>query len=300
MMGGQVNTNLNYVYTSAFKDIYNHTKASDITHSTLATPITSLDAVSNDVKSKYIVTKQILNAFNSLGIDTLSFSTDHMLDFGNDVLKNTISLVKENDIYISGLKDSTVFIEKNNKKIAIISTTDVILGTKSNFNSAGINVYEANKLKLEIANAKENADMVIVDIHWGREYVYGVTEQMKQIAKFVVDSGANLVTGSHAMGTYPIITYKDVPIIYSTGYLMTDSDLNLDKEGFIYDININNDLKIESIELIPTYVTDKKQVKYYYNYDKVKSDTYLMQMNNWQLQNGLNSKVINNLIKIEF
>lgn len=25
-----------------------------------------------------------------------------------------------------------------------------------------------------------------------------------------------------------------------------------------------------------------------------------MQMNNWQLQNGLNSKVINNLIRIEF
>ena len=57
----------------------------------------------------------------------------------------------------------------------------------------------------------------------------------------MVDNGADLVIGSHAAGVYPIVTYKNVPIIYSLGYFIGDSDLYVGKESFIFDITVSKE-----------------------------------------------------------
>ena len=35
------------------------------------------------------IKENILNAFNALGVDGVNLATDHMLDFGKDVFKDT-------------------------------------------------------------------------------------------------------------------------------------------------------------------------------------------------------------------
>lgn len=300
MMGGDVSKNLDYMYSIAFKDIYNLTRSSDFTYSTLSTNITNLPKIDDNTKSKYLVTKEIINGFNSLGIDSLSVASDHMVDFNDTMFKTTVDILNQNDIFVSGLNSSPVYLEKGNKKIAIISATNVIIGTNETYSRNGINVYELKKMTNDIQTAKENADIVIVDMHWGREYTYGVTSQMKTIAKGAIDAGADLIIGSHALGVYPVIEYKGKPIVYSTGYLMTDADTNLAKESCIFDFNINSDGKIGSIELTPIYILDKKQVKLYYNYDQAKAQAYLNQLNEWNKQNGLNSNILDEKIVINF
>ena len=122
---------------------------------------------------------------------------------------------------------------------------------------------------------------------------------MKQIAKNAIDDGADMVIGSHALGVYPIVTYKDKPIIYSTGYLMTDLDYNVAKEGYIFTAKFKEG-KIYTLEMIPTYIENKSKVRLMEEYDKDKCSLYLNQFNNWHLKNGLNSKIEDNKIVINF
>jgi poly-gamma-glutamate synthesis protein (capsule biosynthesis protein) len=299
MMGGDVTKNTSYLYNSAFKNIYSLTRHSDFTYANLSTNITNLETIS-DAKSKYLVTKDIKGAIMSLGIDAVSIASDHMLDYPNEIFNNTLSILEENSTYIAGLNSSILYLEKNTKKIAIIAANNVFIGTKKKYTDYGINVYSEEKMRNDIAIAKQNADFIIVDVHWGREYIYGVTAEMKKIAYSAIDNGADLVMGSHALGVYPIITYKNVPIIYSTGYIMTDSDSELSKQSYIFDLEISEENKIKSLEMFPIYIENKKEVVSLNEYNKEITAEFNNQLNTWNRQNNLNSNVVEDKIVITF
>lgn len=299
MMGGQVGNNVSYSYASSFKKVYTMTRTADFTYANFSTNITNLESIENP-KSSYIVTKDILSALTALGLDSVSIASDHIVDFPSDVIKNTISMLEGNDIFVAGREDTPVYFEKDDKRVAIVSTNSVINGTSTLYTKERISIYNADNLVKNIKEAKDNADVVIVDIHWGREYVYGLTDQMQQIAKLAIDNGADLVIGSHAAGVYPIISYKGVPIIYSLGYFIGDSDLYVGKESFIFDVTVSKENKIEEIAMTPIYIKDKKEVLLYNEYDSVKCNEVLNQYNTWHIENGLNSTIENEIIKIKF
>lgn len=299
MMGGVVTNNLNYMYSIAFKDVYADINSADFTYTNFSTNITNLDKIEN-AKSKYLVTKEVVSALRALGVDCVSLASDHIVDFPSDILNNTINILEENDVFVGGRQNMPVYFEKGDKKIAIVSTNAVIIGTSKNYTKNDISVYSKENLDKNIKEAKESADIVIADIHWGREYEYGVTDGMRQMAKSAIDSGADMVIGSHAAGIYPIVEYNGKPIIYSTGYLIGDSDLYVAKEGFVFNITISQDKKISKLTMTPTYVNDKKEVLKYYNYNVQKAQSCLELFNRWHSENGLNSKIEDGKIVITF
>lgn len=187
MMGGSVTKNLNYSYANGIKGVYATTRLADFTYCNFPTNITNLARIENS-KSKYLVTSNITSALNALGIDAVSIASDHIIDFPSDILENTISTLEKNDIFVAGRKDMPVYFEKGDKKIAIVSTNAVIIGTAKNYTNNDISVYSKENLKKNIEETKESADIVIVDIHWGRDHTYGLTNQMREYAKAAIDS----------------------------------------------------------------------------------------------------------------
>ena len=299
MMGGEVTNNLDYYYSKAFKGIYSLTNKSDFTYANFSTNITNLEKIEN-AKSKYLVTKEVISGLNALGLDCVSIASDHITDYPSDIIKNTIGILENNDIFVAGRQNMPVYFEKGDKKVAIVSTNSVILGTSNNYTKNDISVYSKDNLEKNIKEAKQSADIVIADIHWGREYVYNVTSQMRQIAKVAIDAGADLVVGEHAAGVYPLEMYKGKPIIFSLGYLIGDSELYVGKESFLFDINISKDKKLDTITMTPIYIKDKKEVMLYTDYDSTKAYSYLNQYNDWHIQNGLNSTIKDNKIVVTF
>lgn len=300
MMGGKVTKNLDYNYLLAFKDVYDITKKSDFTYANLATNITNLEKI-EDSKSDYLVNKNILNAFNALGIDALSIANDHITDFPSEITKNTVKLLEESSIFVAGRKDMPVYFEKNGKKIAIVSTNSVIIGTKSNYDKNNISIYDEDNIKKNISEAKKMADFVIVDIHWGKgEATFGVSEQMKDMAKFVIDSGADLVMGTHAIGIQPVELYKGKPIIYTTGYFMTDLEYETTKSSYIFNLIFNNETKLESIEMTPIYIKDIQETLLYENFNEVAANINMKSLNSRNIQNGVNSEMTDGKIVIKF
>ncbi len=297
MMGGTVTNNVDYIYTSAFKNIYMSTNDADFTYANFSTNITNLEKIEN-AKSKYLVTKSVISGLKALGLDCVSIASDHICDYDKDIVNNTINTLEDNEIFVAGREDMPVYFEKGSKKIAIVSTNAVFIGTAKNYTKLGISAYTDSNIVKNINEAKKSADIVIADIHWGKEYNYGVTEQMRQISKVAIDAGADMVIGSHAAGVYPLESYKGKPIIFSTGYFIGDSDLYVGHESFIFNIKISKENKIEQITMTPIYIKDKKEVLPYQNYSLEQSNKYLEMYNKWHQENGFDSNIVSNQITV--
>ncbi|MFC1870430.1 CapA family protein [Chloroflexota bacterium] len=87
-------------------------------------------------------------------------------------------------------------------------------------------------LEEDIRAARQQADVVIVSWHWGLSpyQIYPdagageveVMEYQKEMGHFAIDSGADMVIGSHPHQPQPIEVYKGKPILYSLANFVHD------------------------------------------------------------------------------
>ena len=277
MMGGDVKTSDSGSYTLAFSDVSEFTRNSDYVVSNFTTNITSLEKIENP-KTKYIVTDKILNVFNALNINAVNIANDHALDFGNNVFNRTKETLLNAELDVIGLQDEIVYAEKNGVKIAFIGICNEVIGMQYNYTKSGIFMYDIELIKAKIKEANDKADMVVVMNHLGLENTYKVTNIMSWYYKLLIDSGADMVLGSHALGMYPIEMYKGKPIIYSLGYLIHDTDVERGKESGIFNFTLDKTGTLKEISIIPTYIKNKEKVVPYYSYDKEKAEVLLNKM----------------------
>jgi len=74
---------------------------------------------------------------------------------------------------------------------------------------------------------RAGAEVVIVSLHWGAEYVDAPTEMQRQIARGLSDLGADVIMGNHAHVVQPIEWHEREDggrslIIYSLGNFLAD------------------------------------------------------------------------------
>lgn len=274
MMGGGVVKPQSGSYTAAFSSIAEYVEKSDYVVANFTTNITDKDKISNG-NSKYLVTKKILNAFNALEIKGVNVANDHALDFGIDSFNMTKSILKDAKIDIIGLKDDIVYVEKKGIKIAIIAMCNQVIGKQYYYEEANLSMYNLSRIKKNIEKAEKNADMVIVMNHSGLGHSYRVTSIMNWLYKKEIEYGADIILGGHALGVYPIEIYNDKPIIYSLGYLMHDTNMDIGKESGMFNFKIDKDGKLIELEVIPTYIIDKEKTVNYFDYDRIAAKVFL-------------------------
>lgn len=68
--------------------------------------------------------------------------------------------------------------------------------TKEELDSA--NIYNSEIAKKDLEYAKENADYSIIIMHWGDAYSIKPNKEQQNIAKFLVENGADMILGNHA------------------------------------------------------------------------------------------------------
>ena len=77
---------------------------------------------------------------------------------------------------------------------------------------------DLEKMLNDIREAKKQADLVVVSMHWGIHFKEGVLAgYQKYYAHFAIDAGADLILGHHAHILKPIEMYKGKAIFYSLG-----------------------------------------------------------------------------------
>lgn len=164
-----------------------------------------------------------------MGVDIVSLANNHLYDFGEIGLLDTLDTLKEAGIpYVGAGRNleeaaAPVYFIAGDIKIAIVSATQIERlenpDTKgATENSAGVfRCLDPGKLYEVVAEADANSDFVVVYIHWGTENVvepdWGQLDQAPKLA----EAGADLIIGDHSHCLQGFQYFGDVPVIYSLG-----------------------------------------------------------------------------------
>lgn len=168
---------------------------------------------------------------NDLNVNLACLSNNHIRDYGNQGVVDTIKHCTANNIDVIGagknLKEASKphIIENGGQKYVFLNFSEQEYNTASD-KLAGSNPDDEIHIWRSIEENKGQFDVLIVVMHGGKEmHPYPTPEQMK-LYRFIIDLGADMVIGhhSHIMGGYEF--YQNKPIIYSLGNFIFDEKGN--------------------------------------------------------------------------
>jgi Bacterial capsule synthesis protein PGA_cap len=151
-----------------------------------------------------------LTALKEAGVDVATMANNHGEDFGLVGLRDSLAAAKEAGFPVVGVgrnADEAYRAHRvtvNGQRIAVIGATQVLDSNLAAAWTAGddkpgmASAYEEARLLAAVREARESADTVVVDLHWGRELVDCPIDRQRALAPKLVAAGADVVVGSHA------------------------------------------------------------------------------------------------------
>ena len=149
--------------------------------------------------------QEVGDAIVKAGFNVVLHATNHAMDKGEQGMQNSLDYwKKQKGITVLGANDTeedynTVkVVEVNGIKIAMLNYTYSLNGLSLPKNRPYmVNLLDEDKIRQDVAKAKEEADFVIVFPHWGTEYVYTPSSSQKRWTKLFLETGVDLVIGTH-------------------------------------------------------------------------------------------------------
>lgn len=147
------------------------------------------------------------------GFDVVLCATNHALDIGAKGIYSELNYWRTNhpEIGCLGIHDSyenqnQIYVkEVNGIKIAILNYTFGTNGIKMPSSEQYLVDYlEEERIRNDVASAKELADFVMVSPHWGIEYHHEIDGSQVDWTNLFLECGVDLVIGTHPHCIQPI------------------------------------------------------------------------------------------------
>ncbi|MEK3881701.1 CapA family protein [Paenibacillus sp. PL2-23] len=198
----------------------------DLMIGNLELPITTRGTPVEGTPYVYKGSPEALSAMRDAGFDIMSLANNHALDQGVEGMRDTMRHLTEAGIGYMGVgeNDKEAFAplirEVKGIKVAFIGVSGVIpfVEMKADSHVPGIaETYETTRATASIQSAEEQADIVVVMVHWGKDGKDTPENYQRNMARAYIDAGADLVIGSHPHVLQGFEMYKGKWIAYSLG-----------------------------------------------------------------------------------
>lgn len=175
---------------------------------------------------------EVGDAFIDAGFNMVSLATNHTMDKGEKGVINSVNYWKSKPgIVTSGQwlsqeeRDNILTYEVNGITYAFLSYTTWTNGLNTPVGKEYLNnVYSEEKARIDIEKIRDKVDVVIVAMHWGTEYLLGVSQAQENIANYLSSLGVDLIIGAHPHVVEPVeyINEGKTLVIYSLGNFISD------------------------------------------------------------------------------
>lgn len=222
--------------------------ADDITFVNLEGPLTNNPQEILDKQFPIRGEPKYVEILKAGSVEICNLSNNHIYDCGQIGFQDTVNILRDNGIKFCGEGFSDV-IDVRGMKIGFLGYQGW---------------YDTEELREQIAadinklRDKEGAEVVIVEFHWGVEKDYIGLEDQRTLAHFTVESGADVVVGSHAHVVQGIELYNGKPIAYGLANFCFGANINpSDKDTFIMQTIFNRRAgKIDTeVKIIPCRIS---------------------------------------------
>lgn len=195
-----------------------------------------------------------IDYLKDMGFNMVAMANNHILDFGSESLRETISRCKKIGVdYVGagknfGEAEETLIKKVKDKTFINCCEHEFTIAT---VDSAGANPLHPIRQFYKIREAKSTADYVIVIVHGGVENYQLPSPRMKETYRFLIDAGADAVINHHQHCYHSYEIYNGKPIFYGLGNFCFDWPNMLPTwyEGYMVNLYLDNERV--SFELIP-------------------------------------------------
>lgn len=212
------------------KTLQNVLKTADYRIFNLEVPLTDKKNPIAKCGPNLIAQKNTVNGIMSLGVDFLTLANNHIMDQGEDGLKDTIQILDEKKIAHAGAAFSKeeaakpFMMEKDGMRVGIYCCAEHEFSIISD-SMAGANPFDPLWSLDHIQELKNKCDYVIVLYHGGKEQYRYPSPQLQQVCRRIVDKGADLVICQHTHCVGCREEWKQGTIVYGQGnFLFDDCD----------------------------------------------------------------------------
>lgn len=234
-------------------------KDADITFINLETPLLKNCLIIN-VGFTFCGNARNIEGLIYAGVDVASLANNHAGNFGKVGIDETVKLLGDNGILVTGVDGSVV---KN-----VGGVTFAFLGYNDIGKQSVVSQAQEEKIRSEIAQAKKEADIVVVTFHWGAEYRSQPDERQKYLGHLTIDAGADLVIGNHPHWIQPIEFYKGKLITYAHGNFVFDQMWSEETKKGVLGRYTFYDKDLVDVEYFPIYIEDFGQPRFMTDVEK--------------------------------
>ncbi len=181
--------------------------------------------------------------------DAMALANNHSGDYGREAFAEMLGLMRQTQLdYFGGghtLQEAhtPLIIERKGLRIALLGYNEFMPRSfEADFDAPGSAWSEDEQVVADIRAARRvhKADLVIPVMHWGWENEPLANARQRQLARRMVDAGADVVIGGHPHVTQDIEHYRGKPIVYSVGnFVMKETDNANQRMGWVLRLRLD-------------------------------------------------------------
>lgn len=228
-------------FAENIKDFLSRT---DLTH--ISNEVSFADDCDSGLTMVFCTSYLAYDTISAIGTDVIELSGNHNNDWGTAANLATIDFYHEKGIKTFGggknEAEAAIPLEFSEKGtnltwIAINnSTSSKENGQGASANRPGANIYDEATTRMQIKEAKEKRNYVIVDVQYSECYCYpdygveypacdGPISGQTEFFRSLIDMGADMVVGTSAHQPQTYELYNGKPIYYGLGNLFFDQTM---------------------------------------------------------------------------
>jgi poly-gamma-glutamate capsule biosynthesis protein CapA/YwtB (metallophosphatase superfamily) len=191
-----------------------------------------------------------------LGVGLVTLANNHVLDYGPEVLAQTLGILKEKQIQWAGLNmqqdlpQEPALVTLKGQRLAFLGFCSVCpAGFDSRGKAPGVAVALPSVMLPALKRAQSLAQGVVVLPHWGQEY-FGVNALQAKLAQELANAGAAAVLGSHSHVLQKSQWLGKTWVAYGLGNFIFDLSYPVTLDSAILFLDFNNG-KVEAGHWVP-------------------------------------------------
>lgn len=229
--------------------------APDVRVINLETSVTHSGDFARGKAVHYRMSPQNLPFVTAIRPDACALANNHVLDFGRAGLEETLGSLAGAGLRAAGAgRDAAeamrpaVVPAPGQSRVLVFACGTVSSGIPPDWAATaarpGVNLLpglsdeHADVVIARVRAVRQPGDLVVVSIHWGSNWGYGVDPDQVRFAHRLIDGGVSLIHGHSSHHPRPVEVYRSMLILYGCGDCIDDYEGISGRERFRDDLRL--------------------------------------------------------------
>jgi poly-gamma-glutamate synthesis protein (capsule biosynthesis protein) len=253
---------------AALEPLSKRLRAADITVGNLESTL-STDGEPTQGSDSFGGSPALLGPLRRAGFDALLLANNHVGDYGESALVDTVETLRESPIAPFGAgrglteASAPAIIERQGVRFAFVGFNAIgetpradpgtpgALSVRMPPRTGPLVPADLDHVASVVRRAARVADVVVAMPHWGTQYTHTPEPIQHSVARRLVAAGADLVVGGHPHWVQSVGEVRGVPVFHSLGNFIFDMDFMTETmEGVFLETTWRGD-ELERFRVVP-------------------------------------------------